>query len=167
MSRLAGRLLLVAALVLAVVRGLAHAGPAVPPASAPQRVDANRATEAQLQTVKGIGPALAARILEARRDGPFHDLADLESRVKGVGPANVRRFAEAGLVVGSPAPGTARVTTGGLAGREPAARGAAEPAASTGAAPAPAAPVASVTPLGRGQIREWPAGAQARPGVRP
>ena len=166
MNRLAGRLLLVAALALAGARGVALAGPGVPPASAPQRVDANRATEAQLQTVKGIGPAIAARILEARRDGPFHDLADLESRVKGVGPANVRRFAEAGLVVGSPAPGTARVTTGGLAGGEPAARGAG-PAASTGAAPAPAASVASVTPLGRGQIREWPAGAQAQPGVRP
>lgn len=155
MSRLAGRLLLAAALALGSARGVALAGPSVPPASAPQRVDANRATEAQLQTVKGIGPAIATRILEARRDGPFHDLADLESRVKGVGPANVRRFAEAGLVVGSPAPGAARVTMGGVAGGP------------SVAAPAPAAPATSVTALGRGQIREWPAGAQAQPGVRP
>ncbi|MBU6271611.1 MAG: helix-hairpin-helix domain-containing protein, partial [Betaproteobacteria bacterium] len=125
-------------------------------------IDANRATEAQLQTVKGIGPAIAARILEARRDGPFHDLADLEARVKGVGPANIRRFAQAGLVVGAPASGAARVTGGGLSGGGSAAH-------SSHSSSTPPGPTPVVTPLGKGQIREWsaPPGALASGSATP
>jgi competence protein ComEA len=119
----------------------ARSSPAVP------RIDANRATEAQLQTVKGIGPAIAARILEARRDGPFHDLADLEARVRGVGPANIQRFAQAGLVVGAPASGAARVTAGGLSAGASAAHAAPSPSS-------PPGPTTLVTPLGKGVIRE-------------
>ena len=44
-------------------------------------IDLNRATEAQLATLPGIGPALARRIADAR---PFAAVADLR-KVKGIG----------------------------------------------------------------------------------
>ena len=65
-------------------------------------VDANRADETALMGVSGIGPAIAARIVAARREGgPFRDLDDLRERVRGVGEANVRKMAAAGLAVGA------------------------------------------------------------------
>jgi competence protein ComEA len=65
-------------------------------------VDVNSASQQELETVKGIGPALSSRIIEERRKGGnFKDLADLESRVKGVGENNAKKFAEGGLTVGS------------------------------------------------------------------
>lgn len=71
-------------------------------------VDANTATQAELETVRGIGPSIAARIVEERRKGPYKDLADLEARVKGVGETSIRKMAESGLTVG---PGTRRAST--------------------------------------------------------
>lgn len=44
---------------------------------------ANDASSDQLQECKGIGPAMAKRIIEAR---PFKTLADVDA-VKGIGPA--------------------------------------------------------------------------------
>ncbi len=45
------------------------------------------ADAAEIETVPGIGPVLAARIVEERRlHGPFGSLAGLR-RVKGIGPA--------------------------------------------------------------------------------
>ena len=50
-----------------------------------RRIDLNRAGPAELQTLPGIGPALAERIIQSRLDdGPFKDLRDLQ-RVSGVG----------------------------------------------------------------------------------
>jgi competence protein ComEA len=63
-----------------------------------QAVDANRASQAELETVKGIGPALSERILQARREAPFTDWADFTARVQG---ANAARLAKAGLRVGA------------------------------------------------------------------
>ena len=62
-------------------------------------VDANTASEDELQTIRGIGPAMAARIVEARQREPFRDLDDLRSRVRGVGEKNLRRMRDAGLEV--------------------------------------------------------------------
>jgi competence protein ComEA len=85
-----------AALILAVLLALPGAR-----AAAPAAVDANTATPAELETVRGIGPATSARIVEERRrGGPFRDLDDLQARVKGVGENNVRKMAAAGLTVG-------------------------------------------------------------------
>lgn len=61
--------------------------------------DINKATEAELDGVRGIGPATTARILEERKKGPFKDWNDLIDRVKGVGPANAARFSKDGLTV--------------------------------------------------------------------
>ncbi len=75
------------------------------PASAPA-VDANTASRAELESVRGIGPAIAARIVAERERGPFVDLEDLRDRVRGVGAATLRRMVESGLEVGRP-PGMA------------------------------------------------------------
>jgi competence ComEA-like helix-hairpin-helix protein len=54
-------------------------------------VDVNRADETALQTLPGVGPALARRIVEARNEKPFSSLEEL-ARVRGIGPATVARL---------------------------------------------------------------------------
>lgn len=63
-------------------------------------VDANQASQADLETVKGIGPGLSTKILEARKASSFKDWGDFVDRVSGVGPGNASRFSQAGLTVG-------------------------------------------------------------------
>lgn len=56
------------------------------------RVDVNRAGEVELQKLNGIGPALARRIVEFRREhGPFRQLEDLLG-VRGIGPGTLTRL---------------------------------------------------------------------------
>lgn len=59
----------------------------------------NQATEAELDSVKGLGPASTARILQAREQAPFKDWADFMRRVKGFKAATAARVSEAGLTV--------------------------------------------------------------------
>ena len=40
-------------------------------------VEANKANQAELETVKGIGPALTKRILDERKKSAFKDWGDL------------------------------------------------------------------------------------------
>lgn len=63
-------------------------------------VDANQATRADLETVKGIGPGLSAKIVDARKTGQFKDWGDLVERVGGIGPGNAAKLSQAGLTVG-------------------------------------------------------------------
>ena len=54
-------------------------------------VDVNRATTADLRRLPGIGPVLAARIVEARESGgPFTSIDDLK-RVSGIGKSKLER----------------------------------------------------------------------------
>jgi len=69
-------------------------------AAALAAVDVNHATQAELEAVKGIGPGIAAKILDERKKAPFKDWADLAHRVKGVGEGNAAKFSAAGLTVG-------------------------------------------------------------------
>lgn len=62
-------------------------------------VDVNTASEAELDGIKGIGPALSSKILKARQQGPFKDWADLMQRVKGIQPKSARQLTDAGLTV--------------------------------------------------------------------
>ncbi len=62
-------------------------------------VDVNTASEAELDGIKGIGPALSSKILKARQQGPFKDWADLMQRVKGIQPKSARQLTEGGLTV--------------------------------------------------------------------
>jgi competence protein ComEA len=62
-------------------------------------VDANQASRAELETVKGIGPGLSGKIMEARKTGAFKSWDDLVVRVGGVGTGNAARLSQAGLTV--------------------------------------------------------------------
>ena len=58
-----------------------------------ERVEVNAASVEDLQAVRGIGPALARRIVAHRVDhGPFHSANDLQD-VRGIGPKSVQRLA--------------------------------------------------------------------------
>jgi len=70
-------------------------------------VEVNQATEAELDSVKGLGPSSTARILKARSQGDFKDWADFMARVKGIKPATAAKLSKAGLTVqGAPYAGT-------------------------------------------------------------
>ena len=77
-------------------------------------VDVNKATQAELDGVKGIGPAIATRITTERAKAPFKDWTDFVNRVSGVGEKTAAKLSEAGLTVNgtsfkgiSPAPAAA------------------------------------------------------------
>ena len=55
-------------------------------------VNLNTADSTKLQTLSGIGPAMAQRIIEHREQfGPFTSLSDLDA-VSGIGPAMLRKL---------------------------------------------------------------------------
>lgn len=56
-------------------------------------LDVNKATSAELQTIEGVGPVIAERILKERsRGGKFSSTANLIERVKGVGDKTAGRI---------------------------------------------------------------------------
>ena len=87
---------LLAALVLTT-------GPAFAAATTPAgKVNLNTATVAQLEDLPGIGPALAARIVEHRqKNGTFKSVEDVMA-VKGIGEKNFSKI-QGYLTVGAPA----------------------------------------------------------------
>jgi competence protein ComEA len=63
-------------------------------------VDVNKADQAALDGVKGIGPVMSKRIIDERsKGGPFKDWSDFEKRVKGIGDKNSSKLSAAGLTV--------------------------------------------------------------------
>lgn len=71
-------------------------------------VEINQANEAELDSVRGLGPDSTARILKARESGVFASWADLMARVKGIKPATASKLSNAGLLVnGLPFPAEA------------------------------------------------------------
>jgi competence protein ComEA len=65
--------------------------------------DVNKASQAELESIKGIGPGLSGKILQARQSGEFKNWSELVDRVGGIGPGNAARFSQAGLTVGGAA----------------------------------------------------------------
>ncbi len=53
-----------------------------------QRINLNTATQAQIEGLPGVGPKMAARIIEAR---PLSSLKDLDA-VKGIGPSMLKKL---------------------------------------------------------------------------
>ena len=64
------------------------------------QVDINKADQAALDGIKGIGPAKSKQILDERtKGGQFKDWDDFEKRVKGIGAKNAAKLSQAGLQV--------------------------------------------------------------------
>lgn len=81
--------LMLAAVTLIATMGFAFA-----------QVDVNKADQAALDGVKGIGPKISKTILDERKKGgDFKDWADFEKRVKGIGEKNSVKLSQAGLTV--------------------------------------------------------------------
>lgn len=62
-------------------------------------VDVNKATEAQLDAVKGIGPVTSKMIMSERKKGDFKNWDDFIERIKGVGDTRAARLSGEGLTV--------------------------------------------------------------------
>jgi len=62
-------------------------------------VEINTANEAELDSVRSLGPASTERILKAREQGPFKNWNDLMLRVKGIKPASAAKLSSNGLTV--------------------------------------------------------------------
>lgn len=63
-------------------------------------VDVNKADQAALDGIKGIGPKMSKSILDERKKGgDFKDWNDLETRVKGIGEKNAAKLSANGLTV--------------------------------------------------------------------
>ena len=61
-------------------------------------VDVNKATEAQLDAVKGIGP-VTSKLIMTERKGDFKSWQDFIDRVKGVGDTRAAKLSDEGLTV--------------------------------------------------------------------
>ena len=111
-------------------------------------VDVNTANAADLDSVKGIGPAMSTRILDERQKGPFKDWGDLIARVKGVGGKSAAKLSTGGLTVNgaaysaaAPAPAPNAKPAKGAAATDAGKAAPSAPLAATGAKPAaPAKP---------------------------
>ncbi|MCP5266157.1 MAG: helix-hairpin-helix domain-containing protein [Burkholderiaceae bacterium] len=62
-------------------------------------IDVNKASKAELESINGIGPTIADRIIAERKKGAFKDSGDLQTRIKGIGSKNVEKLMAGGLTV--------------------------------------------------------------------
>jgi len=62
-------------------------------------VDVNKGTAADLDGIKGVGPAMSKRILDARKEGEFKDWPDFMQRIKGVKEKKAEKLSAEGLTV--------------------------------------------------------------------
>lgn len=79
-------------------------------ASAFAAVDVNSASEADLDSIKGIGPGTSSRILVERKVGKFKDWADFIQRVPGIGDKRAAKLSAEGLTVNGAAHQAASAT---------------------------------------------------------
>lgn len=62
-------------------------------------VDVNKGSAADLDGLKGVGPAMSKRILNERQKGEFKDWGDFMERVKGVKEKTAAKLSAEGLTV--------------------------------------------------------------------
>ena len=62
-------------------------------------VDVNKASEAELDAVKGIGPSTTRRILAERKKAEFNDWGDFMARVKGMRESRAAKLSGQGVTV--------------------------------------------------------------------
>jgi len=71
-------------------------------------VEANKASPADLDGIKGVGPAMSQKIIDARKQGEFKSWDDFMARVKGVKAKKAESLSAGGLTVnGQPYKGAA------------------------------------------------------------
>ena len=111
-------------------------------------VDVNKATAADLDGIKGIGPTISGKILDERKNGKFTDWDNFIQRVKSIGEGNAAKFSAQGMTVDGasfvPTKPVAKKKKEKAAARAEEKKAEAKPAAATAAAtPAAAKPAAS------------------------
>ena len=112
------------------------------------QVDVNKADQAALDGIKGIGPAVSKTILDERKKGgDFKDWPDFEKRVKGIGAKNSAKLSAAGLTVN----GKNKQNTPAAAKMDKKVKSAAESKAAAPATAMPGAPASApaAAPLGK------------------
>jgi len=62
-------------------------------------LDINKASEAELDSIKGIGPSTSSKILDERKKASFKDWNDFITRVKGIGEAKAAQFSSEGVTI--------------------------------------------------------------------
>lgn len=62
-------------------------------------VDVNKASEADLDSIKGIGPSTTTKIIEQRKAAPFKSWSDFIERVPGIGDKRAAKLSQEGLTV--------------------------------------------------------------------
>lgn len=62
-------------------------------------VDVNTASQADLDSIKGIGPGTSGKLLEQRKSAKFKDWADMIQRVPGIGDKRAAKLSAEGLTV--------------------------------------------------------------------
>ena len=92
--------------------GIANASP----------INVNTATQTELESIKGIGPAKAKTIISERLDGGhFQDANVLQKRVRGIGMKSVEKMVDNGLTIEAPSsfrePNGRTKKEGGASGR--------------------------------------------------
>lgn len=63
-------------------------------------VDVNKASEAELDGIKGVGPVTTRLIVAERKKSEFKSWEDFIGRVKGIGAKSAAKFSAEGLTVG-------------------------------------------------------------------
>lgn len=64
-----------------------------------QQIDLNKASEIELDALKGVGPVLTKEVMNERKKTPFKNWDDVTSRVKGIGPQKASSLSEQGVRV--------------------------------------------------------------------
>ena len=118
-------------------------------------VDVNKATPAELDGIKGIGPGISGKIVDERKKGNFKSWEDFIVRVKGIGEGNAAKFSAEGLTVGgagykgaaaAPAKKDDKPAAPAAAAKADAKPATAAPTAAAAPAKADAKPVAAAAP---------------------
>ena len=106
------RVIATALIILITGSGATYASP----------INVNTATQTELESIKGIGPAKAKTIIAERLDGGhFQDANDLQKRVRGIGMKSVEKMVDNGLTIEAPSsfrePNSRTQKEGGASGR--------------------------------------------------
>lgn len=63
------------------------------------QLDLNKATEIELDGLKGLGPTMTREVMTERQKTAFRDWPDVMQRVKGIGPKKATSLSDQGVRV--------------------------------------------------------------------